>query len=83
MVLQLTTGPRTEADTIVSFLNFPSGGTLQKKLLLSVENKLGKVVWDIGEQNMRDTLEEKVLAALIDENCKEDFVKNESNHLAD
>ena len=50
MTLQLTGGSRSEADTIVTFLNLPHGGTLQKKSLLIIENKLGRLIQKNGEK---------------------------------
>ena len=44
-------------------------------LLLTIENKLGKLIQEIGEKNTREALKEEELAALIEEGQEEDFEK--------
>ena len=74
LALQLIGGARSEADTILSYLNHPHGSSIKNRML-TVENKLGHVIRDIGSEQMRAALEEEILEQLIEESREEDFVK--------
>ena len=43
--------------------------------MLTIENKLGKVIRRMGKEEMRVALENEILAKLVEEGREEDFAK--------
>ena len=50
-------GGRNEADTILSFFKLPNGSNMGSKEIITIENKLGRVMRAICEREMTAALE--------------------------
>ena len=75
MALQQIGGGRIEADILTSFLNLPNGSSMAASTMMKIENKLGVLMRNLCEDQMREAICEEVKAKLVEEGRPDDYVK--------